>query len=244
MTGQYRVAAVYISIVALGCIAGCDWMPGKPKEAERWVPSTQVVQFAMLYAHHCSGCHGADGRLGAARPLNDPLYLALVNEDTLHRVIEQGVPGTNMPAFAQQQGGTLTNAQIDALVKGMETQWGHPEEFANVLFPPYSLQDAIAAGSGPGDPQRGAAAYEIYCAQCHGADGSGGPKGGSIIDLAYLALVSDQALRTMVIVGRSDLGKPDWRTNLPNRPMSPQDISDVVAWLVSRREMRAVAQQK
>jgi cytochrome c oxidase cbb3-type subunit 3 len=39
-----------------------------------------------------------------------------------------------------------------------------------------------------------------------------------------------------VIVGRSDLGKPDWRENVPGRPMSPQEISDVVAWIASHRD--------
>jgi len=38
-----------------------------------------------------------------------------------------------------------------------------------------------------------------------------------------------------MIVGRRDLGKPDWRANLPNHPLSPQDISDLVAWLAAQR---------
>jgi cytochrome c oxidase cbb3-type subunit 3/ubiquinol-cytochrome c reductase cytochrome c subunit len=65
-----------------------------------------------------------------------------------------------------------------------------------------------------------------------------------VTDPAYLALVSDQALRTAVIAGRSDLEKPDWRTNLPDRPMSPQDISDVVAWLGAHRTTGQAARQK
>jgi hypothetical protein len=59
-----------------------------------------------------------------------------------------------------------------------------------------------------------------------------------------VALVSDQALRTTVIVGRSDLGMPDWRANIPVRPMSPQEISDVVAWLASHRPAGQLAQGK
>ena len=52
---------------------------------------------------------------------------------------------------------------------------------------------------------------------------------------SYLALVSDQDLRTVVIVGRPELGAPDWRNNVPGKPMSPQEISDVVAWLAAQR---------
>jgi len=235
---------ILFAVIVLGLTTGCDRLPGKPTPEERWKPATEVTDFSQLYARNCSGCHGADGRLGAARPLNDPLYLALVSVATLRAMIAQGVPGTSAPALAQQVGGPLTDKQIDILVEGMRSRWGKAENFNNVAFPPYSLQDASAKGSAPGDSQRGAVVYQTYCAQCHGKDGSGGPKGGSVINPDYLALISDQALRTTVIVGRSDLGMPDWRANTPGRPMSPQQISDVVEWLASHRQAGLLAQGK
>ena len=66
-------------------------------------------------------------------------------------------------------------------------------------------------------------------------DGQGGAHGSSIVDGSYLSLVSDQHLRTTVIIGRPDLGAPDWRGNVPGKPMSHQDVSDVVAWLAEQR---------
>ena len=233
-----------VALIVLALATGCDRLPGKPTLEERWKPATEVTDFSQLYAQNCSGCHGADGRLGGARPLNDPLYLALASGLTLRTAIARGVPGTSAPPFSQQLGGSLAEKQIDALVEGMVSRWGKAENFNNVAFPPYSLQDAIAKGSGSGDRQRGAATYQTYCAQCHGKDGSGGPKGGSVIDPSYLALTSDQALRTAVIAGRSDLGMPDWRRNIPGRAMTPQDFSDVVAWLVSHRLADARATKK
>jgi mono/diheme cytochrome c family protein len=86
-----------------------------------------------------------------------------------------------------------------------------------------------------GNPQRGADAYQTYCSSCHGVDGRGGDKASSIVDGSFLALVSDQELRTIVITGRPELGAPDWRGDVEGRPMSAQDISDVVAWLSSQR---------
>jgi cytochrome c oxidase cbb3-type subunit III len=231
-------------ILTIILTSGCDRLPGKPTLEERWKPATEVTDFSQLYAQNCSGCHGADGRLGAARPLNDPLYLALVSKLMLRAAITRGVPGTSAPAFGQQSGGNLTEKQIDALVEGILSRWGKGENFNNAAFPPYSLQDASLKGATPVDQQRGAIAYRTYCAQCHGADGNGGPKGGSVIDPAYLALVSDQALRTAVIVGRPDLGMPDWRGNISGRPMSPQEISDVVAWLASHRQAGKAATKK
>src|ERR1041385_2397148 len=86
-----------------------------------------------------------------------------------------------------------------------------------------------------GDPTRGREAYTTYCASCHGAQGEGGPKASSITNDSFLALVSDQGLRTVIIGGRPDLGAPDWRGDLPGRPISDQEITDVVAWLGSKR---------
>lgn len=75
----------------------------------------------------------------------------------------------------------------------------------------------------------------MFCADCHGAEGRGGDKAGSVVDPSYLGLVSDQGLRTSVIVGRKDLDMPDWRGYVTGRAMSDQEISDVVAWLVAER---------
>ena len=77
--------------------------------------------------------------------------------------------------------------------------------------------------------------YETFCSSCHGPDGKGGAKASSIVDGTFLALLTDQELRTLVIVGRPDLGAPDWRNNVPGKPMSSQEISDVVAWLSAQR---------
>jgi cytochrome c oxidase cbb3-type subunit III len=226
-----RVFRASATLLLVGVVASCDRLPGKPDEAARWRPPAEVMDFNQLYAQNCSGCHGADGRLGAARPLNDPLYLALVNDQTLQQVVAQGIPKTSMPAFEQQQGGNLTDDQIKVLVQGMRSRWARPEQFKTVTLPPHGTgKDSL-----PGDPRRGLVVYKTYCAQCHDADGRGVRKGGWILDPDYLALVSDQSLRTTVIIGRSDLEKPDWRNNVVGRPMSPQEISDVVTWIASHR---------
>jgi mono/diheme cytochrome c family protein len=206
---------------------GCDALPGRPKLADREPLASQVLAFSALYRSNCAACHGADGRLGASRPLNDPLYLALVPRDRLRRVIADGVPGTLQPAFAQSAGGSLTDAQIDALVSGLVERWGGVEPVKSAGLPPY----AAAAG----DAARGKVVYAAACAGCHGAEAKAGPKAGAVWDASYLALVSDQYLRTTVIAGRPDLGMPDWRGYTPGQPLSAQQISDVVAWLIAQR---------
>jgi len=232
MNRHPRLAPAIATVICL-CFAGCDALPGRPGAGEREVAASEVMTFDPLYRRNCAGCHGADGRLGAARPLNDPLYLALVPPDRLHSIIDKGVPGTSMPAFGMVAGGDLTDAQIDALAQGLLDRWGRPQVVNDLTLPSY---DAPGVESGPADQSHGAAVYGLVCARCHGPQGRGGPKGGAIADPSYLALVSDQSLRTTVIAGRSDLGCPDWRSNLPARPLTSEDIADVVAWLASRRQ--------
>ncbi len=85
---------------------GCE-APGKPREADRPVPANEVKSFDMLYGAHCAGCHGADGKLGPAPSLNDPLFLAIVPDAELQHVISEGrAVSANqksaMPAFARR----------------------------------------------------------------------------------------------------------------------------------------------
>src|SRR5260370_19501282 len=89
-----------------------------------------------------------------------------------------------------------------------------------------------------GDAQRGEAAYKTFCESCHGPVGRGGRKASAISDDSFLALVSDQSLRTIVIAGRPELGAPDWRGNLTGRPTSDQEITHVHAWLARQRGTR------
>src|SRR2546430_12284998 len=118
------VAAACLGLVVFSLATGCDRLPGKPKAAARWMAPEQVTDFTQLYAQNCAGCHGVDGRLGAARPLHDPLYLALVGTDMLHPVIADGVPGTAMPAFAEPAGGNLTDRSEERRVgKECRSRW-------------------------------------------------------------------------------------------------------------------------
>ena len=187
----------------------------------------QVVDFTELYGENCAGCHGADGTLGAARPLNDPLYLQVVGAEKLRQISADGVANSLMPGFGPAAGGSLTDQQIDIVVQGMISRWGGGASPA-AGAPAY-------ASSAPGNPQRGAGVYATACAGCHGSGGRGGSKGGPIVDGSYLALVSDQALRSAVVFGRPDLGMPDWRGTDGGRPLSEQDIADLVAWMTARR---------
>jgi cytochrome c oxidase cbb3-type subunit III len=245
-----------VGIISLFLLMGCNArLPGKPTEADRWRAPADISDFTELYTQNCAGCHGSDGKLGAARSLNDSLYLSFIPDDALKQVISQGRNGTNMPAFSQQAGGTLTDRQIELLVSGMRASWSKPEAFKGVEIPAYSASEtvtdkasdgSIVNASTSGAAPNGARAYQTYCQRCHGLNGAGGAGGpaGSIADPNFLNLVSDQGLRTTVVVGRSDLGKPDWRSNVAGHPMSPQEIDAVVAWLASQRQRTSATAER
>jgi cytochrome c oxidase cbb3-type subunit III len=223
----FRSLLVLTALVA-PILSGCGSSPGQPHKGAEILAPNDVVEFATLYAENCAGCHGTEGKGGAAIALANPVYLAIADDTAIRKVIANGVRGTAMPAFAQSSGGMLTDKQLDALSNGIRSRWSRQGILNGANAPSYEAKS-------PGDVQRGEAAYKTFCESCHGTGGRGGQKGSAITNDSFLALVSDQGLRTMVITGRPELGAPDWRENVHGKPMSDQDVTDVVAWLASRR---------
>ncbi|MGA9474186.1 MAG: cytochrome c [Terriglobales bacterium] len=220
--------AVLSLAVCLMLLAGCSAPNGEPQINSEPVAPNQVSDFETLYAQNCAGCHGAQGRGGAAIALANPVYLSIVDETTMRSIVAKGVRGTSMPAFAQPAGGMLTEQQIEVIASGIFSRWGSKQVLDGANPPSYAAKTA-------GNVDHGQLVFGTYCASCHGSEGGGTGKGSAITNDSFLALVSDQELRTIVITGRPELGAPDWRGNVPGRPMTDQEITDVVAWLASRR---------
>jgi cytochrome c oxidase cbb3-type subunit III len=225
MSARFAYAALLLA--GLLSLAGCN-LPGKPTPGDIVKRPSDILDPLVLYKQNCAGCHGADGKLGPAPPIGDPVYLAIVSDDDLRSAISKGRTGTPMSAFAESEGGMLTSKQIDAIIQGMRQRWAQPQVLQGVTPPPYAAKAA-------GNAQQGGTAFATYCASCHGAGGKGSAKVGSIVDPRYLSLLTDQGLRTIVIIGRPDFDAPDWRNNVPGHPMSDEDITNVVAWLTAQR---------
>jgi mono/diheme cytochrome c family protein len=222
-----RTLSVLVALSLL-MLAACSTLNREPRTDPEPIAPNQVLDFNTLYAQNCAGCHGARGRGGASIALANPVYLAIVDETVLRNVVANGVQGTSMPAFAQRAGGMLTEEQINAITSGIFSHWGHKQVLDGANPPSYAAKAA-------GNVDHGQVAFGTYCASCHGSEGRGTPKGSAITNDSFLALVSDQGLRTVVIAGKPELGAPDWRGNVPGQPMTDQEITDVVAWLASRR---------
>jgi mono/diheme cytochrome c family protein len=240
--------------LSLFFLGGCD-LPGKPDPRDQYRAPQEEMRFDVLYKQNCAGCHGAwpDGRYGPAPPLNDPLFLAIVPHTAFRQAITAGRelppasslsserPDKLMPAFATSHGGALTTEQIKVLMDGIRRQWSTMAS-APKGAPHYLDTEAKPQAARSGDP--GMKVFKLACANCHGDDGQGGRiKGkpvGAIHDPDFLALFTDQALRRLVITGRPDLGMPDYAHDTGRsdgfKPLTDQDVADVVALLTSWRQ--------
>jgi cytochrome c oxidase cbb3-type subunit III len=212
-----------LSFVAVLALSSCE-APGRPAADARVIRPSEVADFEALYSQNCSGCHGLDGQGALTVGIGRPVYLAIAEDVAIRRTIEEGRPGTPMPAFAQRAGGMLTDVQIAILVRGMRERWAKPGAFDHEGLPAYAAPQA-------GDATRGHEVFAVSCASCHGRDGRGAR---AIADTSYLSLVTDQHLRTVIIAGMPNLGMPDWRSH--GKPLSDADVTDLVAWLSAQRE--------
>jgi cytochrome c oxidase cbb3-type subunit 3 len=227
--------------MATGCDAGRNSAASPTSDnADLTRSSTTTDHFAVLFATHCAGCHGVQGKLGPAPPLNDPLFLAIVPDEELLQAIQHGRRGTPMPAFSRQAGGTISAEEVNVLAAGIKRAWKKehkPEED----LPAY-------AGTAAGSSEQIAAGAKVFaraCAECHGEDGKGDPadtRPNAIHRGAFLALISDQALRRLVITGRPDLGMPnfagtDGRSD-DFHALTSDEIEELVALLKSWRDSK------
>ena len=110
---KHRPILATLAILSLLACAACSSFAGAHRPELAVVPPSEVVDFNALYGQNCAGCHGVDGKGGAAIALANPVFLAIADDTVIRRIASNGVPGTPMPAFAQSAGGMLTEKQID-----------------------------------------------------------------------------------------------------------------------------------
>jgi cytochrome c oxidase cbb3-type subunit 3/ubiquinol-cytochrome c reductase cytochrome c subunit len=221
---QFTLAILSLAVLsAVGCKA-----PGKPGPAEE--RPEEVKDFNALYKQNCAACHGEQGRGGIAISMANPVYIAVAGQQPIAKAIAEGGPGDLMPAFGKKYGGFLTDEQVNILAYGIVQRWGNPRALGGATAPAY-------AATLTGDVANGKAAFNSFCVRCHQDTANPNPKlrnVGPITDPDFLALISDQNLRSTILTGKPDEGMPDWR-GYAAQPLSDQQVTDLVAWLASQR---------
>jgi cytochrome c oxidase cbb3-type subunit III len=223
MSGNQKAALVLGACLVASMLSGCQHPYGKPSHEE--VDPEKSTDFSTLFTLNCQGCHGANGRYGPGRILNDPLYVAFIPREEIKKVLTYGRPGTAMPAWAQSQGGPLSDKQINILVSGIKDGWAKPVNLRGTTLPSYS------ADVNAGDAARGKKLFARSCFMCHGP----GAPVGVITNATYLQLASNQNVRTSIVIGRSDLGMPNYMTLNLGHALTDQDVSDLVTYIASFR---------
>jgi mono/diheme cytochrome c family protein len=93
---------------------------------------------AALFRQHCAECHGAD-RLGGMGPALLPENLGRLRRDKAASLIADGLPATQMPAFATRLNAAQRQALVDLIYTAPSTPpvWGEAEIRASqVIYKP------------------------------------------------------------------------------------------------------------
>ena len=149
----FALAPVLAVVWAASAIAVWSQSPQK-NLPQKDVPSV-MTRGKQTFSSTCAGCHGLDGRGGERAPnIAENAKLQRLSDAQIFGIIENGVPGSGMPAFH-----SLPRADIQAVV-------------AYLRF----LQQTKTTLHLPGDPVRGETIFfgKAGCSGCHMAAGKGG----------------------------------------------------------------------
>jgi mono/diheme cytochrome c family protein len=147
---------------------------------------------------------------------------------TVASTIAAGVPGSVMPAWAQSQGGPLTDDDIDDLAAYILAAFGGTEPIAPL--PTYVAPTIASLPEVEGNPSAGAVVYQANCAMCHGDQGQG--RFG--LTLAKSWPVADPPIYIQQVVrqGIDGTTMPAW-SQADGGPLSDEEIGDVAAFVVT-----------
>ena len=189
----------------------------------------QLQLGAQLFSENCAVCHGVsgEGRVGATLAKNWP---SIRPELTVRTIIEQGVPGSPMPAWGKIFGGPLTEEQINALlVYILSWQTGGVPNLTPLptatLHPPITPVPNVV-----GDPNQGAVVFAQNCVMCHGASGEG--RSGAVLAKDWPSVRPDLTIKTSIENGIPGSRMPAWG-QANGGPLSEQEIDDTVAYVMA-----------
>ena len=140
-----------------GVVFACRLVPGQGSEPGPQPQTTRedLAEGERVFGTQCSYCHGPKGEGGQGVVLAVPRLSHAPDDQTLFRVIREGIPGTRMPASA------LTTSQIWQVAAYVRTL------------------GRLKGSESAGDPRRGQQIFaaKAVCTRCHTIGGHGGAIG-------------------------------------------------------------------
>ena len=214
--------------------------PVRIVQAQDEVLAVQLDEAMTLYAENCAVCHGSNGEgIGATPPLNNPALLTMPYED-LYKTIARGRYQTAMPAWSIEDGGALSDYQIDELVLLiLHGDWGETgDRVVNLGLAPLipftteadpALLEEIGKLPDGATLQTAITLFAANCVSCHGADGVGTGIAPALNDPTVREKTADEITR-IITYGNTGTLMAGWGNIL-----APEDISALVT-LIQRWE--------
>ncbi len=208
--------------------------PARLEQAQSDILSAQLDDAMTLYAENCAVCHGLNGEgIGATPPLDNP-GLRSMSFDDLYKVIARGRFDTAMPAWSKDDGGPLSDYQIEELVALVQSgDWQETgDRVVNLGLAPLipftaepdpALVAAVASLPDGATLQAAIGIYAAQCVACHGADGLGSGIAPPLNDPAVREKSAEELLRTITY------GSPGTLMAGWSNALSSEDISAMVA---------------
>lgn len=174
-----------------------------------------------IYKQQCFACHGDNGKGQGAKEgtaINNQHYLNTVSDKDIYQTIKNGRDGTVMPAY----GSNLNENDLEnltAFIRNWQSE---------------SL-DLKAPEKITGDAENGKKLYNLYCANCHGLEGAGKKKMGTVLASPQkLQYITDKQIWISTAYGREDTRMGPSLKGLDGvRQLSEQHISDIVVYIRS-----------
>jgi mono/diheme cytochrome c family protein len=184
------------------------------------------VHGAELYLTYCAMCHGEDagGRVGADLQ-NFPGISA---EAAIQQTIRDGISGSVMPAWAQANGGPLSESDIADISTYLVAILNGTSPIAPA--PTYQPLPIPTLAQVEGDPSVGAVVFQENCAACHGLQAQG--KFGWPLAKSWPGNQPQTYIRTVVSEGIPGSIMPAWLKD-NGGPLSSQSIADVAAYILT-----------
>ena len=113
-TISFRVmVGVLTAILAFANVSG--WAQTQATRRADFRPDLAAGK--RTFASTCANCHGLDGRGGERAPdITERPRVQQLSDDQLFKIIENGIPGSGMPAFH-----SLDSSHIKAVVTDLRT---------------------------------------------------------------------------------------------------------------------------